>query len=135
MYDFKHYGIRIIIIMITLISALLQLEIIRNNADKLVLSSSLVVAMIGFCFQESVSNIVHGFVLSLSNNFHKGDRISFNADGNVITGYIKGMDMRCFFVQDIQTNCTHMIPNKMMNNMLVKNYTATNENNLRLFIT
>ncbi len=118
-------------VLVGILAILLQFQIIKDNADQLVLSSSLIVAVVGFCFQESFSNIVHGLVLIFADDIKKGDRISIGD----ITGYVISMDMRSFHVQDTRTGCIHYIPNKMMDNEIVKNYTNVEEGLNTYFLT
>lgn len=53
--------------------------------NSILMSSSLLVVVLGFVFQEGLSNIVHGFILTFFKPFDIGDRVNVTIDGVQIT--------------------------------------------------
>ena len=51
-------------------------SVLTSFSNTILMSSSLLVVVMGFIFQEGLSNIVHGFFLSAFQPFTIGDRIS-----------------------------------------------------------
>ena len=83
-------------------------------ASTILMSSSLLVAVMGFVFQEGLTNIVHGFILSVSMPFRIGDRVTAIIDGVSITGYVKEMSLRSTTIQSVENNAYIIIPNAKM---------------------
>ena len=69
-------------------------------------SSSLLVVVIGFAFQEGLSNIIHGIIISICHPFNIGDRVSLTVDGKNITGYIENITLHHTVVNNLLTTPT-----------------------------
>ena len=50
--------------------------LLSGLTEQILMSSSLLVVVAGFVFQEGLTNIVHGFILSVSKPFQIGDRVT-----------------------------------------------------------
>lgn len=125
--DFQYACSRTIIGIIAFLIAIFQFETIQQGAGYVVTSTGLLVAVAGFCFQEALSNVIHGVILVMSEHFQVGDRISFTYDGEVITGIIRGMDMRCVKVENIITSSIHLVPNSVIDKNIVQNFHLDNK--------
>lgn len=90
-------------------------------------SSGLIVAVLGFAAQQSLSNVISGFMIILFHPFEVNDRITLKSKG--ITGSVKSISLRHTVI------CTHnntyiTIPNSVMNNEIIENYDVkTTESN------
>ena len=93
----------------------------QSFAKQILMSSSLLVVVLGFVFQEGLSNIVHGFILSVFKPFHIGDRVSFSIDGESFTGYIKSLDLRSTTIQNVINSTILVIPNSKMDLCVIQN--------------
>lgn len=101
--------------------------------NTMVMSSSVIVVVLGFIFQEGTKNIIHGFFISVYRPFEVGDRIRVNADGKTIDGYVEELTLRHTVVRDCVTNVRDIIPNQVMDTLTVENYSrlgsAQNDSN------
>ncbi|MBQ6323136.1 MAG: mechanosensitive ion channel, partial [Lachnospiraceae bacterium] len=82
--------------------------VLSDFTSQILMSSSLIVVVLGFVFQEGLSNIVHGFILTSFKPFKLGDRVRITLDGQSITGYIVSMNMRQTVIQNV-INSSHVI--------------------------
>lgn len=97
------------------------IPVLSDFTSQILMSSSLIVVVLGFVFQEGLSNIVHGFILSAFKPFKVGDRVRITLDGQSITGYIVLMDARHTVIQNV-TNSSHVIiPNAKMDTCVIEN--------------
>ena len=89
--------------------------------SQILMSSSLIVVVLGFVFQEGLSNIVHGFILFVFKPFRIGDRITITVDGVQITGYVLNIDLRSTEIQNV-LNASHVIvPNAKVDTAVIDN--------------
>ena len=94
---------------------------LENFASQIILSSSLLVVVMGFVLQEGLTNIVHGFILSVFKPFELGDRVTATIDGEKITGYVKEITARHTVLCSV-INSTHVIvPNSKMDMCTIAN--------------
>ena len=93
----------------------------KDFANQILLSSSLLVVVLGFVFQEGLSNIVHGFILSVFRPFKIGDRVSVTIDGEGITGYIREINARHTVIQNIINSAHVIVPNAKMDTCVIGN--------------
>ncbi|MBR1901343.1 MAG: mechanosensitive ion channel [Lachnospiraceae bacterium] len=94
---------------------------VSGIAEQILMSSSLVVVVLGFVFQEGLSNIVHGFILSVSKPFQIGDRVMVTIDGTTLTGYIRTMGLRSTTIQNVENNAMVIVPNARMDLAVIQN--------------
>ena len=96
---------------------------LKDFTSQIFLSSSLIVVVLGFVFQEGLSNIVHGFILSVFKPFKIGDRVSITVDGEKITGYIKEINARHTVIQNVVNSAHVIVPNSKLDTcVIVNNY-------------
>lgn len=99
----------------------------------MVLSSSVIVVVLGFIFQEGTKNIIHGFFISMYNPFKVGDRIHVVVDGKDITGYVEEMTLRHTTVRNAFTNAKEVIPNSVLDGLNIENFSSPDTLNTRWF--
>lgn len=81
-------------------------------------SSGLLVAVLGFAAQESLSNIINGLFISIFRPFEIGDRVTLT--GKNITGLIEDITLRHTVIKTIM-NTRLIIPNSIMNKEIIDN--------------
>lgn len=96
-------------------------EMMSGFTSQILMSSSLIVVVLGFVFQEGLSNIVHGFILSVFKPFKLGDRVHICVDGTDVTGYIKMIDLRNTVIQNVVNSSHVIIPNAKMDLCVIEN--------------
>lgn len=89
--------------------------------SSILMSSSLIVVVLGFVFQEGLSNIVHGFILTFFKPFDIGDRVKIVIDGVTITGYVKSINLRNTIIQNVYNNSSVIVPNAKMDLCVIDN--------------
>lgn len=89
--------------------------------SSILMSSSLLVVVLGFVFQEGLSNIVHGFILTFFKPFDIGDRVKITIDGVQITGYVKSINLRNTIIQNVYNNSSVIVPNAKMDLCVIDN--------------
>lgn len=90
----------------------------RQMSGSILMSSSLIVAVLAFAFQKSVDDLIAGFMISIFRPFEVGDRINL-VDKNM-TGYIEDISLRHTTVRTF-TNSRLIIPNSVMNKEVLEN--------------
>ena len=119
--SFMHACLKVLLIIVVGMKICSLVPFLKEFASQIVLSSSLIVVVLGFVFQEGLSNIVHGFILSVFRPFKIGDRISVNIDGEKITGYVREITARHTIIQDVMTSAHVIVPNSKMDMSVVGN--------------
>jgi small-conductance mechanosensitive channel len=118
---------------VIVVIALVRIMGTSTTADKfyntILLSSSLLIVVLGFIFQEGMKNIIHGFFISIYRPFEVGDRVHVNVNGAEITGYIDSMTLRHTVVRNAATGALEYIPNSVLDLLLLENYSNGNRVN------
>lgn len=96
-------------------------EFLSGFTSQILMSSSLIVVVLGFVFQEGLTNIVHGFILSVFKPFQIGDRVRVTIDGESITGYIRSIDLRSTIIQNVMNSSHVIVPNSKMDMCVIDN--------------
>ena len=94
---------------------------LNDFTSQILMSSSLIVVVLGFIFQEGLSNIVHGFILSVFKPFQIGDRVSVMIDGENITGYIREINARHTVIQNVLNSAHVIVPNAKLDTSTIGN--------------
>lgn len=94
---------------------------LKDFTSQIVLSSSLIVVVLGFAFQEGLANIVHGFILSVFRPFEIGDRVSALIDGERVTGYITEITARHTVIRNVANSAYVVVPNAKMDLAMIDN--------------
>ncbi len=89
--------------------------------SQILMSSSLIVVVLGFIFQEGLSNIVHGFILSIFRPFKIGDRVSITIDGESITGHVEQVNARHTVIRNIINSAHIIVPNAKLDTCVISN--------------
>ena len=96
-------------------------ETLSGFTSQILMSSSLIVVVLGFVFQEGLTNIVHGFILSIFKPFQIGDRVKVMIDGETITGYVQSIDLRSTIIQNVVNSSHVIVPNSKMDMCVIDN--------------
>ncbi len=95
-----------------------QIIPLNNLAISLLASSGVLVIVIGFAAQETVSNLISGFFISFFRPFSLNDLISL-PDKN-ITGIVEDITMRHTVIRTFENNRV-VIPNSIINKSIIEN--------------
>ncbi|MBQ1310964.1 MAG: mechanosensitive ion channel [Blautia sp.] len=90
-------------------------------ASQILMSSSLIVVVLGFVFQEGLTNIVHGIILTVFKPFNIGDRVHTSIDGESITGYVQSINLRNTVIQNALNMSCVIVPNSKMDLCVLEN--------------
>lgn len=117
-YNFLNTLIKgfIILLMIFKIGNLSQT--FQSMAGSILMSSSLIVAVLAFAFQKSLEDLIAGFMISVFRPFEVGDRINFV--NMRIVGYIEDISLRHTTIRTF-TNSRLIVPNSVMNKEVLEN--------------
>lgn len=96
-------------------------ETLSGFTSQFLMSSSLLVVVLGFVFQEGLSNIVHGFILSIFKPFRIGDRVHITVDGQSVTGYVTSIDLRNTVIKNVLNSSHVIVPNSKMDLCIIEN--------------
>ncbi len=113
-----------LLIIFTLIKIGQMSNVMSRFASTILMSSSLLVVVLGFVFQEGLSNIIHGFIIAVFKPFDIGNRVEITVNGEHISGYVKSMTLRHTVVVSIIDNAEYTIPNSQLDNANIKNLTT-----------
>ena len=94
---------------------------LQDFTSQILMSSSLIVVVLGFVFQEGLTNIVHGIIISVFHPFQIGDRVTLTVDGETITGYVRAITARHTVLQNAITSAHVIVPNAKMDMSVVGN--------------
>ena len=94
---------------------------LKSLSTTILMSSSLLVVIIGFIFQEGLTNIVHGVIITIWKPFEIGDRIQVNIDNDVISGYVKSINLRHTIITNVLDNADFIIANSQLDKANIKN--------------
>ena len=117
------------IIIIATLNLLSNFKWFQNFSQTILMSSSLIVVVLGFILQEGLSNIVHGFMISIFKPFEVGDRIEANIDGNTISGIVRSINLRHTTITTTADNAKLIVPNSKLDLSTFKNFSNGNEYN------
>lgn len=104
-------------------------NILASFMSTILMSSSLIVVVLGFIFQEGLSNIIHGFIITMFKPFEVGDRVEIVVGSEKITGYVKAMTLRHTVVQNIIDHAECIIPNSVLDSSMIRNLTTSDKGN------
>ena len=104
-------------------------ETLSSFGNTILMSSSMLVVVLGFIFQEGLSNIVHGFILVWFKPFDIGYRVEISVGGEKLTGYVRSITLRHTIITNIIDNADCIIPNSILDKASVKNLTTSDITN------
>ena len=126
--------VKALIVIVILLQVMNLFQILNGLAERILMSSSLVVVVLGFVFQEGLTNIVHGFILSVSRPFEIGDRVMVMIDGSTLTGYVRTMGLRSTTIQNVENNALVIVPNSKLDLALIQNNYMDSEKSSSAFL-
>ena len=112
------------IIIVGLYSIGMQFEAFQKFSETLLMSSSLLVVVLGFAFQTSLEDFIAGILISIFKPFNIDDRITLT--GMNVSGYIENITIRHTVIRTFQ-NSRLIIPNSKMNKEVIENTHIVNK--------
>lgn len=102
----------------------IQFEPTKEIAKTILQSSSLFVAVAGFAAQQTLNDVISGFMISIYKPFNLGERI--NLVGLDITGIVENINLRHTVIRCFDNNRI-IIPNSIINKEILKNSNLTSD--------
>ena len=90
-------------------------------SNQILMSSSLLIVVLGFVFQEGLSNIVHGLILLVFKPFEIGDRVRVTVNGTELTGYVTTINLRSTVIRNLINSASLIVPNAAMDTAVIEN--------------
>lgn len=109
---------KLVILMLGIYNFGIQFDKTKDIGNKLLQSTSLVVAILGFAAQSVLSDIIAGIMISFSKPFNIGERISLK--NNNIVGIVEDITLRHTVIKCFNGVRT-IIPNSIINKELIQN--------------
>jgi len=97
-----------------------QFDKFSDSIDTIIQSGSLIVVLLGFILQQSLSNIVHGMVLVAFKPFEIGSRIKL-VNMN-ITGVVTNINLNNTMIKNLATSAILIIPNSVIAKEIIENF-------------
>lgn len=97
---------------------LTQIPELEKGLNKILESTAFIVGVVVYLLQNTLKNIISGFMMSASKVFSVGDRIILTEKD--ITGYVESMDLRHTIIRTYQNNRI-IIPNSILNEEIIAN--------------
>lgn len=111
--------IQFLIVFAGIIAILLQFDITKSMVNSLVTSSTLIVAVLTFSAQQSLNDIISGVMISYSNKYEIGERITIYSD-KILTGTVESMTITHTTIRTPE-NKLNMVPNHKMCAAILEN--------------
>lgn len=108
-----------ILVFSTCLYILYQFPSTKSLISIILASSGLIVAVLGFAAQESLSNIINGLFITIFKPFEIGNRVKIQSTN--LTGVIKNITLRHTVIHTFN-NSTIIIPNSVMNKEIIENF-------------
>ena len=115
----------VILTFLRIVSLSTELESLTST---LLMSSSLLVVVLGFIFQEGLSNIVHGMILAIFKPFNIGDRVEITTGNGVISGYVKELTLRHTTIRGLTDQADTIVSNALIDTSTIRNLTVGKDN-------
>ncbi len=113
--------VKALVAVVVILRILKLFDWLSGLTEQILMSSSLLVVVLGFVFQEGLTNIIHGFIISISKPFQIGDRVTVTIDGVTLTGYVNTMGLRATVIQNVENNALVSVPNSKLDLGLIQN--------------
>lgn len=117
--------IECIIVAIGLFIICSKIDFLKTYILSILASSSLLIVVLGFAAQESLSNIINGAFITIFKPFNVGDRIKLVTQGTV--GTVEDITLRHTIIRTVE-NARLLVPNSVMNKEVIENTNFTDEN-------
>lgn len=99
-----------------------QFNVAHKVFKTLILSSSLIVAVLGFACQRSLEDLISGIMISIYKPFEVGDRVTLMSQST--SGYIESISFRHTILRTF-SNSRLIIPNSVINKEILENSDMT----------
>lgn len=109
---------KLVILMLGIYNFGIQFDKTKDIGNKLLQSTSLIVAILGFAAQSVLADIIAGIMISFSKPFNIGERISLK--NNNIIGIVEDITLRHTIIKCFNGVRT-IIPNSIINKELIQN--------------
>lgn len=113
----------VIIYLVGLSFALIQIPELKTLGSSLLAGAGILSVAVGIASQQTLSNIISGFLIVLFKPFRINDKIIIQ--GNY-TGIVEEINLRQVVIRDFENNRV-IIPNSIINSQIVVNTTLTDE--------
>lgn len=110
--------LQVLVGIISIVCILNNFEGFQKFSDTILTSSSLLVVVLGFAFQTSLSDFIAGIFISVFKPFEINDRITLKSSN--IAGTIEDITIRHTVIKTF-TNSRLIIPNSIMNQEVIEN--------------
>lgn len=127
--------IKIVIVIFFLFRIGALSKALTSFSNTILMSSSLIVVVLGFIFQEGLSNIIHGFIITMFRPFKVGDRVEINNGNERLTGYVREVSLRHTVITGVVDNAEYIIPNSVLDNCVIRNLTTVGNNKYPLKVS
>lgn len=115
-WKFIKQGIKAVVAMWIIYAALDSIPALSGLSTVFLTSTSIMTAVIGLASQQSIANIVSGFMISFFKPFSIGDKVAVRA----YKGVIEDINFRHVIIQTYE-NSRIIIPNSILNNEILEN--------------
>lgn len=116
--SFARHVINFLINVICITLCLMQIKPFQSIGTAILGASSIFAVVIGFAAQETASNFIGGFFLSIYQPFKKGDLISIPSSN--LQGRVQEITFRHTVIKTFN-NTNVVVPNSIMNNSIIEN--------------
>lgn len=116
--QFSKQLLRTLLVILTIVLIGAQFITTSEIMTMLVAGSGLFIAIAGFAAQQTLADVIAGFMISLSKPYNTNERITL-VNSN-ITGVVEGITMRHTIIRLFDNNRL-IIPNSVMNKEVIKN--------------
>lgn len=117
--------VKALVSIVALIAVGRRFPFVNQFYSSILMSSSLIVVVLGFILQEGLTNIVHGFILSIFKPFAIGDRIRLSVDGMDITGHVEAISLRNTVIRNVLNSNRVIVPNAKIDLGIIENSRAS----------
>lgn len=114
--------LKVIIYIVALITILNAVKPLKGAGTALLGATGVITVFVGLAAQETFGNFIAGLTLAIIQPIHVGD-VVYIPEKNV-TGVVKQITFRHTVLTSWDTHAELLIPNNMMNTVIVQNYAA-----------
>lgn len=122
---FLHDAILITLITVMIFNVLSRIEITKEIGSTILKSGSVALALMTFAAQKSLTDIISGFILSVSKSFKIGQKVCVNYSGDTsVEGTIVSLSLRQTVINSYD-NKSYIVPNSILASSIIINYNLT----------
>lgn len=114
--------------------ALSAFPVLKSAVTSVIAGSGAVALIISIASQDAISNFVSGIIIVFSKPFKVGDKIEYLNAGDRVVGIVDEIKIRHTVIRTYEN--THVIvPNSLINNTAIENYTFNGDENVCVHLT